>query len=48
MVAKQVLNHLSCISSPFCFDYFGDGGLESYLPGLTLNLDPAYLSLSNS
>jgi hypothetical protein len=26
MLAKQVLYHLSHISSPFCYGYFGDGG----------------------
>jgi hypothetical protein len=36
-LAKQVLYHLSHTSSPFCSDYFGDGVLQTYLPGLTLN-----------
>jgi hypothetical protein len=39
---------LSHISSPFCFSYFGDGGLTKYLPGLALNHNPLYLSLPRS
>jgi hypothetical protein len=35
-------------SSPFCFGYFGDGGLLNYLPGLAWNLHPPDLSLPGS
>jgi hypothetical protein len=47
-LAKQVLYHLSHTSCPFCSGYFGDGGLENYLPGLALNHDPPNLNLSSS
>jgi hypothetical protein len=46
-VAKQELYPLSHISSLFCSDYFGDGGLMNYLPRLA-NWDPPGLSLSSS
>jgi hypothetical protein len=36
-LAKQALYCLSHTSSPFCSDYFGDGGLKTYLPGLASN-----------
>jgi hypothetical protein len=39
---------LSHSSSPFCSDYFGDGGLLNYCPRLTSNLDPLDLSLPSS
>jgi hypothetical protein len=38
--AKKVLSCLSHTPSPFCFGYFGDGGLENYLFGLATNLNP--------
>jgi hypothetical protein len=47
LVVKQVLYCLSHTSSPFCCGYFGDGGLENYLPGLTSNLVSPDLSLLN-
>jgi hypothetical protein len=43
MFAKQVLYRLSQASSPFYSGYFGDGGLENYLPGLASNLGPSGL-----
>jgi hypothetical protein len=41
VILKQALYHLTTYTSnPFCFGYFRDGGLEDYLPSLTLNHDP--------
>jgi hypothetical protein len=37
MLAKQGLYCLNHTCSPFCSGYFGDGGLENYLPGLASN-----------
>jgi hypothetical protein len=48
VLTKQVLYCLSHRSSPFCSGCFGDGGLTNYSPGLTSNLDPLDLSLTNS
>jgi hypothetical protein len=45
MLAKQMLYHSSHTSNPFCFGYFGDGGLMKYLLRLTLNRDSSELSL---
>jgi hypothetical protein len=45
VLAKQMLYCLSHSSSPFFSGYFGDKGLEDYLPRLVLNLDPPDLSL---
>jgi hypothetical protein len=45
MLTMQVLYCLRSTSSPFYFDYFGDGGLMNYLPGLALNHHPPDLSL---
>jgi hypothetical protein len=41
---KQALYCLSYTSRPFCSDYFGDGGLTNYLPGLAENHDPPNLA----
>jgi hypothetical protein len=42
---KQALSHTS---SPFCSDYFGDGGLENCLPGLASIQHSLVLSLLSS
>jgi hypothetical protein len=47
-LAKQSLYCLNHTSSPFCSGYFGDGGLENYMPRLVSNCDPPHLSLSCS
>jgi hypothetical protein len=38
---------LSHTSKPFCFDYFGDGGLMNYFLGLAVNCDSPNLSFSS-
>jgi hypothetical protein len=47
-LAKQILYHLSYISSPFFCDYFADGSLVNYLPRLAPNSDPPDLSFPSS
>jgi hypothetical protein len=47
-LAKQALYSLDHASSPFCSDYFGDGGLKNYLLRPTSNCDPPSLSIPNS
>jgi hypothetical protein len=48
MLAKQVFYGLSHTCSPFCSDYFGDGGLVNYLPGQASNHSPPDVSLLSS
>jgi hypothetical protein len=47
-LAKQVLYHLTHISSPFCSGYFRGGSLVNYLLRLVLNLHLLDLSFSGS
>jgi hypothetical protein len=47
-LAKKVLYQLIHTCSLFCSDYFGDGGLMNYLPGLASNHDSLHLSLPSS
>jgi hypothetical protein len=48
VLVKQVLYCLSHTSSPFCSDYFGDGGLINYFSGVALSPDPSTLCLPSA
>jgi hypothetical protein len=45
VLAKQAFYVLTHTFSPFFSGYFGDEGLENYLPGLVLNFNPPDLTL---